>query len=248
MADREAEKKERELIPCRWLAKEINRTKGTDYEANSSNEEPSDVLLKSASGNHPEIPVQVVSIPLDWRYREDKHSVEKIKRTLTDSLLARGLKHCLVVIVPSGKTETNGMSEAAFNQLDELVYDESRKGDRMLRYEEIEAYSPELAACVHDICITHYEALPGIEVDIPSAAYMLPPDGRWIEEGIRKKVQKYGGPKAVKDLALVIDVAAFVDDDQIDAFRAANPEETLPFSEIWIVAFHGIVCLKRNTS
>jgi hypothetical protein len=32
MTDREADKKERELIPCRWLAQEINRTQGSDYE------------------------------------------------------------------------------------------------------------------------------------------------------------------------------------------------------------------------
>jgi hypothetical protein len=49
-------------------------------------------------------------------------------------------------------------------------------------------------------------------------------------------------------IVLVIGVTAFVDYEQINAFRADNPEELLPFSEIWIVTYYddGVFCLKRR--
>lgn len=245
MTDREAEKKERELIPCRWLAKELNRARGTDYKVIASSEEPADVLFTSASRKHPEIPAQVISIPLDWRHRDDNQSVQRIRRYLKDALLKRGLKHCSVGIILTGPDELKGLNNSLLEQLIKLVEEESRKGNRKLNYEEIGAYFPELARYVHYIIITHYEGIEDVDVDIPSHASALPSDGRWIEEGIHKKAQKYGGAESVKNLMLVIDVAGVVDDEQIDAFRAANPEEGLPFFEIWIVAFHGMVCLKK---
>jgi hypothetical protein len=78
----------------------------------------------------------------------------------------------------------------------------------------------------------------------------LPSDGRWIKEGIRKKLERYRDPQMVENVILVIGVAAFVDGEQIDAFRAANPEELLPFSEIWIVTCYdrGVFCLKSRTA
>jgi hypothetical protein len=104
----------------------------------------------------------------------------------------------------------------------------------------------ELSDYVHDIIIGRYEEISDIELDIPSGASALPPDGQWIEEGIELKLKKYGAPDAVKDLTLVIDLAGFVGNEQIEAFRAAHPEATLPFREIWIAAFDGMACLKKK--
>ena len=61
-------KKNWELKQCQLVAAEINESKGTDYDAHPSDAEPRDTTLKSKSGAHPLLPVQVVSIPLDIGY------------------------------------------------------------------------------------------------------------------------------------------------------------------------------------
>jgi hypothetical protein len=97
---------------------------------------------------------------------------------------------------------------------------------------------------VHTIIVSHFEELRSPDVDIPAGG-ALPPDGRWIKEGIQLKVKKYGGAEAVKELVLVIGVAGFVDEEQVEAFLGENPTEALPFMQIWIVTpFHGVICLK----
>lgn len=244
MATREEEKKNWELEQCRLVADEMNKQGGTDYEAHPSNAEPADVILESKSGGRPPLPVQVVSIPLDFRHRDDKHSVEKIKETLSQTLQAAGLTHCVVGVILSGEAEMHGIKQSLLDVLAKIILQEASGGNRTLRYDEIFERSPELSEFVHDILISHHEIIPTVEIDMPAGS-ALPLDGQWIEEGIVKKKEKYGGAGAVAGLVLVIGVAGFVDDAQIEAFQKANPPDTLPFSQIWIVTpFHGVVCLR----
>lgn len=244
MTNYEAAKKNWELAHCQLAATEMNRQQGTDYEPQPPDAEPADVSLKSKSGKYPTLPVQVVSIPLDFRHRDDKHSVEKIKKTLNELLTAGGLVHCLVGIILSGEAEIHGIKNSMIDVLADFILREARTGDRELKYEEICGQSEELSALVHNIFISHHEEIPGIEIDIPAGS-ALPPDGRWIAEGIFKKAERYGGMDAVKGLTLVMGAAGFVDDEQIHAFQAAHRPDTLPFSQIWIVTpFHGVACLK----
>ena len=244
MANHEEEKKKWEQEQGQLVAAEINKSKGTDYDAHPPDAEPADVTLKSKSWAYPPLPVQVVSIPLDFRHRDDKHSVEKIREALKRSLEQHGFNHCCVGLILSGEAEMHGIRHAELEILTGIVLKEAANGNRTLKYEDIFERSPEPSELVHDIIISHHEELQNPDVDIPSGS-ALPPDGRWIKEGILKKVEKYGGAKAVKDLVLVIGVAGFVDDEQVQAFQADNPAETLPFAQIWIVTpFHGVVCLK----
>lgn len=244
MTNREEEKKNWERAQCRLVAAEINKSKGTDYDAHPPDAEPADVTLKSKSGAHPPLPVQVVSVPLDFRNRDDKHCVEKIRESLKHSLEEEGFNDCFVGLILSGEAEKHGIKHSELELLIDLVLEEAAKGDRTLRYEDILERSPRLAELARDIIISHHEELQNPDVVIPAGS-ALPPDGRWIREGILKKVEKYGGPKAVKDLVLVIGVAGFVDDEQVQAFQADNPAEALPFAQIWIVTpFQGVVCLK----
>ena len=138
----------------------------------------------------------------------------------------------------------HGIKHSALEILTEMILSEAASGDRTLRYEDILERSPEIAELVHDIIIFHYAGIQSIDIDIPAGS-AIPPDGRWMKEGILKKVEKYGGPEAVNGLVLVIGVAGFVDDEQVQAFQADHPADTLPFAQIWIVTtFHGVVCLK----
>jgi hypothetical protein len=75
MANHEEEKKKWELRQCGRVSTEMNKQRGTDYDAFPSNAEPADVILKSKSGAHPSLPVRVVSIPVDVRHRDEKNGV-----------------------------------------------------------------------------------------------------------------------------------------------------------------------------
>jgi hypothetical protein len=62
------EKKNWEVEQSHFVAAEMNKLHGTDYGAHPSDAEPADVVLNSKSGTHLSLPVQVVSIPLDFRH------------------------------------------------------------------------------------------------------------------------------------------------------------------------------------
>jgi hypothetical protein len=245
MASYEEEKKGWELEQGRLVATEMNKVEGSDYEAHPSDQEPADLILRSKSKARPELPVQVVSIPVDFRHRDDKHTVEKVRAALFEKLVAAGVKHCVVGMILSGDAEMHGIKQATMDGLGELVLQLASTGrNQTLGYGDIYERSPEIAEQVHTVLISHHECVPGVEIDMPAGS-ALPPDGRWISEGILKKAVKYGGEKAVRDLVLLIGVKGFVDDAQIQAFQAGHPAETLPFAQVWIVTpFHGVVRLK----
>lgn len=245
MANYEEEKRNWELEQGRLVAAEMNEAEGSDYEAHTSNQEPADVVLRSKSNARPELSVQVVSIPLDFRHRDDKHTVERIKATLFQRLVAEGIKHCVVGIILSGDAEMHGIKSPIMDALGDLVIRvAATRKNQTLDYAELYEHSSEIADQVHTVLISHHECVPGVEIDMPAGS-ALPPDGRWITEGILKKAAKYGGEKAVRDLVLVIGVKGFVNDEQIRAFRRAHPAETLPFAQVWIVTpFHGVARLK----
>jgi hypothetical protein len=67
-------------------------------------------------------------------------------------------------------------------------------------------------------------------------ATSVPPDGRWILEGIRKKVEDYGGSQHVEGLTLVVGGFGVVDREQIHTFQRDNPPAELPLREIWLVS------------
>jgi hypothetical protein len=173
MANHEEEKKNWELKQCQLLAAEMNKLHGTDYEARPSDAEPADVILESASEVHPPLPVQVVSIPLDFRHRDDKHSVEKVREALTRSLAARGLEHFVVGLILSGEAEMHGINHEALEALTEIILKEAATGNRTLRYADILEQSPELSELVHDIIISHHDVVPNVEIDIPAGSAQI---------------------------------------------------------------------------
>jgi len=245
MPSYEQKKKEWELEQGHLVATEMNKLDESDYEVHPSDREPADLILHSKSEGRPDLPVQVVSIPVDFRHRDDKDTVEKIREYLIEKLVAAGVKHCIVGVILSGEAEMHGINSATMGALAELLLEATSTGkNQTLDYGEIYQRSPEIAEQVHTVLISHHECVPSVEIDMPAGS-ALPPDGRWISEGILKKAAKYGGEKAVKDLVLLIGVKGFVDDEQIHAFQAANPAESLPFAQVWIVTpFHGVVRLK----
>jgi hypothetical protein len=247
MGDREAEKKAWEIEQAALIAHEINNAEGTDFVAEASQHEPADVVLVSRSGKLKSRNAQVVSIPLDVRFRDDKQTVRRVQDGLTVLLKERGMRHMLVGLVLAADAEMRGLRPALLEELADLVVREGHDENFTLLYNDIYDRSPQLAEMVHGIFVSHHpEAIKGVSVDIP-AGCAVPQDGRWIEEAITKKVARYGGEQAVKDLMLIVGVAGFVDDEQVHAFQTAFAESNLPFAEIWInTPFHGTVSLKRR--
>jgi hypothetical protein len=242
------DKKQWEIRQGFRVAKVLNDTEGFDYEAGPAKQEPADVILKSSSGKYPDREAQIVSIPLDFRSRDDKGTIEKLRTSLRDFLTARKLRHLLVGVIPSSRTEMGGAPKHLVEKLAEIIEREGSKVDVHLKYEDLEKYDPEVADMVHFVNVSHHpEIIEGVEIDIPAGG-AVPIDGQWIEEGIRKKLVKYGGEDAVKSLALIIGVAGFVDDRQVNAFKKTFSEANLPFAEIWInTEFHGTYCLKKRS-
>ena len=154
------------------------------------------------------------------------------------------MAHLLVGVIPSGDAEMHGVKQSVVEQLADIIAKEANDRDLVLVYGEIYERSPDLAELIHTILVSHHDVIPEIEIDIPAGS-AIPGNGQWIEDGLWRKLRKYGSEKAVENLMLVIGVAGFVDDQQITAFQQANPPERLPFAEVWIVTpFHGVVCLK----
>lgn len=244
MGDREAQKKEREVAQGRLVAEYLNKTQGADYEARAADAEPADVILTSPSGRFPDRDAQVVSIPLDFRSRDDKQTVARIHTNLTHLMEERGIEDIYVGLSLSGEAEMHGMTRSQIEQLADLTLQKRGERDVTIRYEEIYERVPELAELVHTVIIARHDLFRGIQIDIPAGG-AVPPDGRWIAEGIEHKLKRYGGEEAVRSLTLIIGAAAFVDDEQVAAFQHASREADLPFAEIYInTPFHGTTCLK----
>jgi hypothetical protein len=247
MGDREAEKKAWEVAQGTLVAHGLNRAEGCDYICQPSESEPADVVLTSPSGKFKRREAQVVSVPFDFRSRDDKQTVQRVQTALGELLKARGAHHMLVGLILSGKAEMHGVRPTLIKQLADLIARVAESSKAELRYKEIYACSPKLAEMFHEVRISHHpDIIQDVSVDIPAGG-AFPLDGRWIEEGIQKKVEKYGGEKAVLTLMLIIGVAGFVENRQVNAFKQAFTEAQLPFAEIWInTPFHGTFCLKRR--
>ncbi len=246
MGDREAQKKDREVEQGRLVAEYLKRTQGTDYEARPADAEPADVSLVSPTGRFPLHNAQVVSIPLDFRHRDDKHTVTKIQTSLALLMRERGINEIYVALILSGEVEMHGMTRPQIEQLADLIVQKRGEQDVTLRYDEIYEGFPDLADLVHTIVIARPGLFRGLQIDVPAGG-AVPPDGRWIVEGIRHKLRRYGGEEAVRGLTLIIGVAGFVDDEQVAAFQHAFCEADLPFAEIYInTPFHGTTRLKAE--
>jgi sirohydrochlorin ferrochelatase len=77
MGDRENPPVAREIEEGRLVAQYLNERQGTDYEAQAGDHEPADVVLVSRGGQHRRREAQVVTIPLDFRHRDDNQDVQR---------------------------------------------------------------------------------------------------------------------------------------------------------------------------
>jgi hypothetical protein len=227
MNAKEVEKKRREIAEGEAAAHYLNQELGTDYRVEPTAREPADVLFVSASEEHPERMVQIVTIPHDYEVRTDNQNFARLNRDLAAQLKAKGVTHLSVGYAALEATPKTGMPKAQVEALAEHI-----------------AARPAPATDEPTEILFRDEQSPEVTVDSPGVATELPEDGSWIEEGIQLKLKKYGGAEAVKNLTLVIGVEALVDRQQANEFLAARGDRALPFREILINSVEGTIRLK----
>lgn len=260
------EKKQWEIGQGELVAERLNEIEGCDYTVIPAEQEPADIVLKSSTGRFIERQAQVVSIPVVGdrsdrrdrkskrtplalpylRYRNDNDNLSRVEARLAKKLLEFGIRNLRVDVILSPEAEVYGIKAETLTLLAEIVVCEQMKGDFELRYFEINNRNSNLADCIHNLRISHHPELgSGVRVVIPKGS-PVPTDEKWIIEGIRKKLNKYGGEAAVKDLTLIIGAAGFVDSRQVAAFEKGYSKSELPFAEIWINTLDGTYCLKKR--
>jgi hypothetical protein len=251
MSQPKGAKKKWEIDQCQAVADEINRMRGTDYSASCSGREFPDAILTSASRKYAELQVEATSIPEDFLERDDNDNQLRVEETLEALLSDKGVQHVQIYLGLTRGARAHGINNSLIERLAEIL-SEGVSGQASATWTrvglgEIHRRSPDLAKCLTDVCLSRHEWSRGVQVDVATGQF-LPSDGRWIEEGIKRKLERYG-PETVKQVMLVLGVAAFVDIEQIARFREANPPGSLGFSEIWLVTYYdrGVFCLKSRS-
>jgi hypothetical protein len=247
---KELKEKAEEVRVCRDVAREMNRSDGTDYYAKDpvyyleNPDEPTDVELFSESGTHPPYPIQVVTTPsnkyLELRTRID--SIETFENRLASALAERGQHY--MVRISLGKEGLHKIPQNAVTQCANLMaQNKLKEGDWSLEWTEIAKFSPTLHKLVRRISV--YPA-PRLTVRVNRTAW-TPSDERLIEESIRlKDHDKRYAPAVKAKTALVIDASAFIDYEQVQSYIASGKAAAITFSEVWIVLDNRAVCLKQR--
>ncbi|HEY5175153.1 MAG TPA: hypothetical protein VII95_06255, partial [Terriglobales bacterium] len=105
-------------------------------------------------------------------------------------------------------------------------------GHRHLRGVEIYKYSPEVARQVDYFRVRRCSSAT-LAVH-SSCLFWAPKDGSWVEEAVAKKAQTYDVALCARFL-LVIDGLCHLDGEQMTAYRAATPADSISFAEVWAV-------------
>jgi hypothetical protein len=150
-------------------------------------------------------------------------------------LEALGLRQVWVNLVLNERGVRYGLDREMVERLVNLIVEMRTTRTDELADDVLYERDPALADRVYRVAATHVPTISRVRVGIAMATY-LPPDDRWIVEGIEKKLERYGGSEQVKDVTLVIGDFGVVDREQIDVFRYKNPPERLPFRAIWLVS------------
>jgi hypothetical protein len=226
--------KEREIFVCQRVADEINSNEGTDYRAVPSKSAFPDVILVSDSGKHRIREAEVVSTPQDFSIRYDNKNVRKFERKLHVALEKLGMSDCDILICWSESAIKYGADEKLISELADIIAAAApSNGHLSIRGVEIYEYSAALSHIVHYV---RAYRLPHSALTVHSTcAFWAPSDGRWIEEAVAKKARTYRAGIACKTLLLVIDGLAYIDGEQLAAYRASNSPERIPFAELWVV-------------
>ncbi len=228
----EAEK-ERERFVCQLVAEQINREEGTDYRADLCGDDPPDVLLVSGSGKHRTREAEVVSTPQDFTIRYDNKNTRRFERQLRAALTVLRVSGLDVLVGWRQDAVRFGLDLTVISELAKIIaVTAPPDGHRHLRGVEIYTYSPEVARQVDYFRVRRCSSAT-LAVH-SSCLFWAPMDGRWVQEAVAKKAQTYPAALCSRFL-LVIDGLCHLDGEQMTAYRAAVPADSILFPEVWAV-------------
>ena len=199
--------------------------------------------LVSDSGKYVTREAEVVSTPQDFTIRNDNGNIRKLEREPRLALEERCVFHCFVKVHWSDSAIRSGANKETYisTLADIIAALAPSTGNVYLRDTDIYKYSSGVTRLAYNVSVTR-QSEPAPEVR-SALSFYLPHDGRWIEEAVAKKVEKYRGGTLSKKLLLVIDGLVHLDSEQIEAFRATNRSNPSPFSEIWAVTMGKAYCV-----
>lgn len=237
--------KNREVLVCQLVADEINKTCGTDFQARAVEREPPDVMLVSKSGKHAVRSFEVVSAPQDFTIRYDTGNVQRLERTLRSALEQRNFSGYRIGIHWADAAKQHAL-KGGLNDLAALVIGSAPKsGYIFMGGVEIWHVCRRLASLIDYLSVFR---LPYERLEINSmASWWAPRDGLWIEEAVSAKIKKYGIGSYVASLTLVVDGMAYLDAEQITAYRNKLALEPLPFADLWAVTMGKAYQLKLTS-
>jgi hypothetical protein len=183
--------KAREVLVCQRVAEEINFVEGTDYRAWPSKSEPYDALLLSDSGGHATRQAQVVSTPQDFTIRYDNKNTRRFERTLRLDLERLGVSHCQITVNWKESAVRHGTENRLIMRLAEIIAAElPTDGYFCMRGVDLYDHSPEISEIVNYASMYRFQ---GTTLAVHSTcSWRSPRDGRWIEDALAKKLQRYG--------------------------------------------------------
>jgi hypothetical protein len=234
---RAAEKQE--VVVCQCVADEMNARDGTDYRAELCRPDPPDVHLVSESGRYPIRGAEVVTTPQDFTIRSDNRNLQELERKLNEQLTGRGVGGSFVDVAWAKDAVRYGLKNwhHVISELATTIAEHRSNDAGKLHITKSDLLDPAVKNAVDFVSVI---PLPKQYLQVDSCGgFCLPLDGRWIEEAVRKKLEKKYDEREASEWILVIDGFQYVDDEQITAFRAAHTGAQLPFAEIWIVTIFG---------
>jgi hypothetical protein len=225
---------EREISVCKLVAEAINLSEGTDYRAHACKLDPPDAMLVSVSGRYATRQAEVVSTPQDFTIRPDNKNVRRSERELSSALEQLGVSHCQVTVNWTEFAKRYGTENRHSKRLAEIIAQEiPANGYLCIGGNELYDYSPQLSEIVNYVSMYRFDFLT-LAVHSTCSCW-IPRDGRWIEDALEKKLQRYGS-RAASGMILVIDGFWHLDGEQMDAFRASKGAEKILFGEVWAVS------------
>ncbi len=249
--ERELQKKQREIIPCRVFAKTINEIGDTDYDVPDAQyqlehcREPIDVVLRSKSGAYPERHVQVTTIPTDLELRDDNQNIAKLEGRVKTALLERNVSALQLEICLAQYDAHRSMPVNLVGPLADLIHSMPRRQAWRIEWQGISALSVELATYVTDV-ISWPLSSDSLFVHAGRGCFIPENLDRFIDEAIQQKGSSYS-PRDEATMALVIAASSAILPEHMRDYLSRRGTPVTSFSEVWVVLAHGesAIPLKR---
>lgn len=224
---------------CESVAGEMNATGGTDYCAESTEQDPPDCVLKSRSGKFQTREVEVTSIPANHVLREDNGNAWRCAGALKVELRGKGIEGYDISFTLTDEGSRYGVQPSQVKRLAGIVCNGIFAGRAELNGVEIWKSAPDIVDRLDSIGWAPLSTLKELNVHPTFGGWPQPEGCTWIGDAIREKSAAYG--ERAKCWDLVIGGTWQVGADSVEAYMRDDIVRPSPFRSIWVTtAFDGV--------